>query len=265
MANATNPLSDGGMYAVLQPLPSGDITIVSTPPLGYGIPIVYCAIFRLSTADTTGRETRASQRYFASIDGEITIPAVAAGELITCQWNIVPDDASAGIQIRGFQCPAGFDPSGIEPDVLRTTCPYVQDQREFMILGPDGVDHQYADPAGNVTYERLLPGNYQITGFQPDDAQPPFVFCELLGPDGQTLRQYDYQFPGGADSINYDLNTLETLRCDWFFIPGDVALTVDVPTKICAATTPTPEPSRIGLGITIGREIACQREDTPGD
>jgi len=134
-----------------------------------------------------------------------------------------------------------------------------------VILGPDGVDHQYADPAGNITYERLLPGTYLITGSQPDGSPPPYVFCELLGPDGQTLRQYDYQFPGGADSINYDLNTLETLSCDWFFVPGDAALAIEVPIKLCAGTTPTPEASRNGLGITIGRGSVCRQEDAPND
>lgn len=153
----------------------------------------------------------------------------------------------------------------MEPDVLRVQCPPIPAGHEFSLTAPDRAVGGRTEGALPVIFGELRVGSVTITGVQPNTSTAPYVFCSVTGPDGQTLRAYDYQFLSGPDSITYQLDTFETLRCDWFFVPGDVALAVEVPIELCAGTTPTPEASRNGLGITIGRESVCRREDAPND
>ncbi len=210
-------LSDGGAYAQLQPLPAGDLTLVSQPPRGFGTPVVYCSVWDVSS-DRPREPARPNQLYPATPDGAITIPDVELDQSITCQWNNVLTDASAELTIRGYQCPAGYDPYGVQPATLRTECPFVTDGREFLIAGPDEFRTGITNETGNVALEDLVPGLTTIIGFQPGPEEAPLVYCEMTGPDGQTFSGYDYQIPASTNSIAYMIEPLSDLHCDWFFV-----------------------------------------------
>jgi hypothetical protein len=214
--------SDGGLMAQVQPLPAGDLRIVSQPPRGFGTPIVYCSVWTASGVEPSMRPLRRNQQYHATRDGAITIRDIQLNEWVTCQWNNVPTDENASVTVNGYQCPAGYDPYGVAPTTLRLDCPRVTDGREFLLAGPNDVTRQgHANQMGYVEFEDVLPGVMTITGLQPGGSEAPLVYCEMTGPNGQTLSGYDYQIPASNDSIAYTVEPMSDLRCDWFFTAGD--------------------------------------------
>ncbi len=256
VANPIGSTAASGASAYAPDIPPGDVTIQEEIPAGYGTPLAYC---RLVSID--GQVVREMQRYLVTGVGGITIDDVVDGEGIYCEWSNVPLDINPAVFLSSYQCPAGFDAAGVEPTDLRIACPAIPAGHEFSLAALDRFVEGRTEGALALIFGQLRVGSVIITGVQPATYGAPYVFCAVTGPEGQTLRAYDYQFPSGPDSIMYQLDTFETLRCDWFFIPGNGAAGNSVFTG--CNDQGTPRASTEGAGIAVGRAIVCR--DDGGD
>jgi hypothetical protein len=179
-----------GTYTISEDVPDHDTTIY-----------VYCSLAEAEDqVDFTYNE-----------DGSIDLP-LGEGVDVICDWYNIPIDLSgdsASLFIRKLVCPPGTTENFFE------TC---FDNRlediTFEIDGPGGfADSGVTNADGEVFFEGLPAGVYQISEDIPGDVNDIFVYCAIVDGDRIPVEETSQ---GG---IEITVSAGQQVACDWYNIP----------------------------------------------
>ncbi len=179
-----------GTYTISEDVPDHDTTIY-----------VYCSL----------AEAEDVVDFSYNEDGSIDLP-LDEGVDVICDWYNIPIDLSgdsASLFIRKLICPPGTTENFFE------TC---FDNRlediTFEIDGPDGfADTGVTNADGEVSFDSLPAGVYQISEDIPGDVNDIFVYCAIVNGDRIPV---DETSEGG---IEITIPAGQSVACDWYNIP----------------------------------------------
>lgn len=211
-----------------------------TPPTHTGPGAAYCATSALMTEQRNVAFTFNSQEPAFRIE-------LKTDDIWYCNtyFNEMP---TGSVTATLWECPADFDMSIAEPDTLKSTCRGFMPNVEFMLLHDvAGVSITYTSSASKAIFYQISEGNARLRMSVPSGFSVPRVFCEVIGPQGQTLRQYDQEFVGNDASIAVSFDDLETTFCNWYTVQGGNA--VELPDQSLKDQGFPPGTSNSGLQI----------------
>jgi len=201
-------------------VPAGDLVVAAFLQPGYGAPIVSCTVVNMPSGQIV--RDRGNERYVASPGGSVVIPDIRPDEGVYCIWFNMPTHATGAIDVIAWGCPEGYDISTKGPDDLIGDCGQKLAGVEFQLQHPtDGFSVQATAGLRSTAYFRTInPGQVTLRESIPGEYGMPVVFCEALGPDGQTIDQYDRYDVATNASVQLGMDELDRFRCDFFQVPG---------------------------------------------
>jgi hypothetical protein len=212
---AISPNGTGGTgWSELDP---GLATILITPPANFtNPPAVYCWTSKL-VADPP------IETSYTGING-----------LGGFQLQLAPDDiwycsayfraaAAGSITLDVRRCPDGMDIYNTTPSMLADTCLASASGLEFMLFHDRaGVSIAYTSPTSKAIFYRIEPGTGRIRMSPPPGTGLPVVYCETVGPQGQTFSQYDWVYTAIDASFDVEFANDQTTFCDVFIVTGGI-------------------------------------------
>jgi hypothetical protein len=202
------------MPASFSNVPPGDFTISQSAPPGYtGAAVLWCHRYGYSPQMLLPD---------GNDGGSFVLQDVQPDTAWWCDSYLVPV-TTGGITAYVFDCPAGFNIYAQEPEDLKANCaPYLRNI-QFELEYSDLVSASSTNTLGRTTYSDVPPGAYRLRVRMPDNYGLPVVFCQVRGPDGQTLENYDRFDVSNTASIGLGMDALESVACDFFMAPGGQA------------------------------------------
>jgi hypothetical protein len=190
-----------------------EVIIAHMDSLGFSGPaVVHCS----NSADASSPE---HEYTFSSNGGSFSIPDLNANDVWNCTSYFTPL-ITGEITAHVFDCPAGLDIQVTEPDLLHTNCEPHLTNLQFE-LDLDGlISNSSTNTLGRTTYRSVPPGQYRLRIVLPEGSDSPVVFCQVRGPSGQTLENYDRFDVSNAGSIGLGMDSMDYAACD-FFLSGD--------------------------------------------
>lgn len=213
--------TDANGQTTFSNIADGDYTIYSNVPLEAATEYAFC------TDD--GGPTY--ERTFD--DGGISPLEDMAGDQISCQWYIVPDDLrgqsnGGSVTVHLASCPQGYQGSDYFQDCHGNGIA----GQDFVLDGPNGEQTmktiQESDPGpGMAAFSSLPAGDYSLRGGPPGDFGTVKLYCT----DPNTNQAVDV----GGDISGYTFTLAENqdILCDWYYIPENAS-----------GQTPTPSPTQ---------------------
>jgi hypothetical protein len=124
-------------------------------------------------------------------------------------------------------CPDALDIYTKAPSDLATACRTLVPGIEFLMLHtPAGASSTYTSNASKAIFYRVPPGMGHIRMVPPEGVGLPVVYCERIGPQGQTLSQYDWVYLPIDASFDVEFTNDETTFCDVFIVKGGIEVEV---------------------------------------
>jgi hypothetical protein len=212
----TSPGSVGGVSINIVP---GQAELTITPPSNYQKP--------LAVACTTGlnveQSRNATHTDSTGMSGLSRIPLeFHADEYWYCSAYFHPvPTGSITLDVR--QCPDGLDIYNTGPEVLKDTCTGSASGIEFMLLhNSAGVSLASTSNTSKALFYQVPPGTGRVQMAPPAGVGLPMVYCETVGPQGQTFRQYDWVYVSIDASFEVSFANDETTFCDVYIVNGGI-------------------------------------------
>mgnify|MGYP001218920778 FL=1 len=245
-------ISNQAGWAEFNDVPTGQISVNSEMPTGYGVMRAFC-----NQRNTQG-ESKGISEYDVSDDGTISFTMEPQYESFDCDWFYAPAPRGVSVTIVKYYCPehVGYNYGGFED--YSSACTELAEGVTFK-LDSDSTGNpgdKDTDANGQASWSDLEADHYylsELPEYAPQGYGRPVAFCGYYDPAATQDRQYERYDVSSDYRIEFDLADGQAIACVWFNI---VRNHQEQPTAEPGATEepgdgPSIEPSSDGASFTL--------------
>lgn len=216
-------VTDDSGIASFDPVPAGHLSLVQVAPEGYQTATVYCA---------SGSIEEGGDGVYSELpltDGALVDYDLPAGSYLECFWFNTPAAAAESVNLVKLGCDEGYDWTSAGFNDLVESCTTPLEDVEFTL-------DDIVEPKEGTTDEdaflsfQVGPGDYALTESLPEGYAETRVFCTLYEIEAGRGEYTEYDLVD--DTIQFSLETGESINCRWFNTPltgdpGPASLTIE--------------------------------------
>jgi hypothetical protein len=204
-------------------VPAGDLRIVSRYSMSaenYRTPFASCSGY-IDNEDRTLAFDMSPQQLPRS--GDHVLTGIPGNLAIYCAFFYIPIlETEVTVDLIAYNCPQSVvDRNVTQYRDLVLECGVPSEAIEMQVLTSDGLRTGFTD-FGLASFIGYTSGTFQVKEIVPEGYGVPYVFCIVMGPDGQTFKSRDMELFGNQYYVTVsDVPPGASVLCEFFNLPGE--------------------------------------------